>query len=61
MSTQHTPESVYKIFQEINQGLCSNAIFSGTEVVMLSREYFDVLTDMWEEMQQNKSKDEQTS
>lgn len=50
----HTSESVYKTFLDIDHGLYTNAIFSNANVVMLSKESFDALMDAWEKLQGDK-------
>lgn len=50
MNEQYTPEFVYETFQQISQGLYTNAQFSQANVVMISREHYDVLQDAWEEV-----------
>jgi DNA-binding PucR family transcriptional regulator len=54
MDEQYTPEFVYETFQQISQGLYTNAQFSHANVVMISREHYDVLQDAWEEVRELK-------
>lgn len=48
MSDQHSPESVYKTFQEIAAGHYTNAHFSHADVVMVSKEHYAMLCTAWE-------------
>jgi hypothetical protein len=45
MTEDYTPEFLFKTFREIDQGLYTNAHFSHSNVVMVSKEHYDVLCD----------------
>jgi hypothetical protein len=58
MSEQHTQESVFKTFQHIDAGYYTNARFSGTNVVMVSKEHYDLLVEAFEHMKELDLKNE---
>ena len=46
---------VYEVFQEIDQGLYTNAHFSNSNVVMVSKDHYDALCDAWEKLHENEN------
>ena len=52
MTEHYTPEFLFKVFQEIDQGLYTNAKFSHSNVVMVSKEHYGVLCDTAEKLQE---------
>lgn len=46
-SRKHTPESVYSVFREIDEGLYTNASFSDANVIMVTKEHYAALEDAW--------------
>lgn len=47
---KHSPESVYRTFMDIDNGLFTNASFSHANVVMVSRELYATLGDAYDRL-----------
>lgn len=54
-NSAYTPEFVHKVFQDIDQGLYTNAHFSNSNVVMVSKDHYDALCDAWEKLHENEN------
>jgi hypothetical protein len=48
----HTPESLFEIFMHIDAGHYTNAHFSDSNVVMVSKEHYDALVEAFERMKE---------
>jgi len=51
--TNYDAEFVFKIFQEIDQGLYTNVHFSHANVVMVSKEHYEALANAYEVQHQS--------
>ena len=49
-------ETILRVYDEINRGVYTNATFSDSEVVMISKELYATLLDCWNEVEDNKEK-----
>ena len=54
-NSAYTPDFVYEVFQEIDQGLYTNEHFSKSNVVLVSKDHYDALCDAWEKLHENEN------